>query len=86
MHSPKSGMMTLHELEPWALSAGAVEGLLCLPQVLLMGSSQGGSVACDAALTSPQRVAGVLRTFLQLCRIVSSVALAEVLSCFAPWS
>lgn len=25
-----------------------------------MGSSQGGSVACDAALTSPQRVAGIV--------------------------
>ncbi|CAE7870780.1 EB1C [Symbiodinium sp. KB8] len=30
------------------------------PRVLLMGSSQGGSVACDAALTSPQRVAGIV--------------------------
>eukprot|EP00439_Symbiodinium_sp_Y106_P046103 s683_g5.t2 len=30
------------------------------PRVLLMGSSQGGSVACDAALTSPQKVAGIV--------------------------
>ena len=70
-------MMSLHELEPRAVAA-ALERLLWLPQVLLMGSSQGGSVACDAALTSPQKVAGVLRMLLHLCFILSNGNLAGI--------